>query len=210
MIQIVKKNQPKSWEAYSNTPGVDYSSNTDLRNSLLGDQGYICAFCMRTIPVSKKDPNENETSKIAHLLSRTNHDDRKLDYDNMVICCPGNINGEAHCDKSQGSADITLPIFNIQLQQSIIYSSYTGGIKSTNIAWHNTIDLLLNLNNPVLKFNRLQALNGVRQLLENKKWTKAQIQVKLDEWSNPNDKGKLKPYCGMVIWYLQKKLRQYP
>jgi hypothetical protein len=209
MILILKnkKNQPKSWELYSKTPGVDYAPSSDLRNALLKEQGYICAFCMRTIPVRKKDPNDNERSKIAHLLSRTNHDDKKLDYDNMVICCPGNINGEAHCDKSQGSTDIRLPMFNIQLQKSIEYSSHTGEIKSKDNVWHYSMDKTLNLNNILLKYNRLYALNGVQQILEDKKWTKAQIQEKLDEWSNLNN-GKLKPYCGIVIWYLEKKLRQ--
>ena len=37
---------------------------------------------------------------------------------------------------------------------------------------------------------------------------KAKIEEKLEEWLNPDANGKLKPYCGIVIWYLQKKLRQ--
>jgi hypothetical protein len=209
MILINKNlaNEPDSWKAYKTTPGVNYAPSNDLRNALLAEQGYICAFCLRTLPLSKRDPSENETSKIAHLLSRTNHDDRKLDYNNMVICCAGNINGQAHCDKSQGSSDVTLPMFNIQLQNSITYGAYSGEISSSDAGWDSQIKTLLNLNNTLLKLNRIEALKGIRQILENKKWTKAQIQEKLEEWTSFDNDGKLKPYCGVVIWYLQKKLR---
>ena len=92
-------------------------------------------------------------SKIAHLLARRNHPGRKFDFENMVLCCAGNINGEAHCDKSQGSTDITLPLFNPQLQSSISYGSHTGEIKSAVDNWNTQIKDVLNLNNSLLKFN---------------------------------------------------------
>ena len=211
MILITKNNnEPASWTLYRNTPGVDYAPSVDLRNGLLAEQGYICAFCMRRIPLTKRDPNEAETSKIAHLLSRASHPIRKLDYDNMVVCCAGNINGDAHCDKSQGPINITLPLFNIQLQNSISYSTYSGDIKSSNNLWETQINNILKLNNALLKSNRKQSIEGIRQILEKKKWTRAKIQEKLDEWSNFDGEGKLKPYCGIVIWYLERTLRYKP
>ncbi len=210
MIRINKQrtNEPQSWVNYKITPGAYYAASNDLRNALLAEQGHICAFCMRRIPVPKRDPNEAETSKIAHVKSRTNHQDMQFDFDNMVICCPGNINGTAHCDKSQGSADITLPLFNIQLQNSISFGTYTGEIKSDNDTWKAEMNDILGLNNATLKYNRIQALEGVRTLLEKKKWTKAGLQIKLEEWTNFDAAGRLKPYCGIATWYLKKKLRQ--
>jgi hypothetical protein len=209
MILINKNaaNEPNSWVQYKNTPGVSYAPSNDLRNALLAEQGYICAFCMRTIPLSKKDPSENETSKIAHLVSRANDPARWGDYANMVACCPGNINGQAHCDKSQESLDVTMPMFNIQLQNSITYRSHTGEISSSNAGWDAQIKTMLNLNNSLLKLNRIEALKGIRQTLETKKMTRAKIVQKIEKWSSIDSDGKLKPYCGMVIWYLQKKLR---
>ena len=209
MIQIHKdlNNEPATWIAYKITPGVDYASHIDLRNALRDEQGHICAFCMRRVPQTKRDPNEAEFSKIAHLFTRTNHPDRKFNFDNMVLCCAGNINGEAHCDKSQGPTDVTLPLFGPQLQASISYNSYTGEIKSSNNNWHNQICDVLKLNNSLLKLNRLETLNGIRKILENKKWKKSKIQEKLNEWSGMNNQQMLKPYCGIVIWYLEKKLR---
>jgi len=210
MIRINKRaaNEPQSWKDYKNTPGAKYAPSGDLRNALLSEQGCICAFCMRRIPVVKRDPQEAEFSKIAHILSRGRHTYRELDYDNMVICCPGNINGTAHCDKSQGGNDITLPVFNIQLQQTITYKNYDGSIKSSNDDWDREINDRLCLNNVLLQMNRKQALEGIRMILEKKKWTSAEIGNKLEEWSSFDAEGKLKPYCGIVIWYLEKKLRQ--
>jgi len=209
MIQIHKNpgNEPQTWIDYKNTPGVDYAPQSDLRNALLVEQGHICAFCMRRLPLSKRDPNEADFSKIAHLLTRTNHPERKFDFENMVLCCAGNINGDSHCDKSQGATDITLPLFSPSLQSSISYGSYTGEIKSAHNTWDSQIKNDLQLNNALLQLNRLETLNGVRQLLEKKKWRKAKIKEKLREWTNVDNDGRLKPYCGIIVWYLAKKLK---
>jgi uncharacterized protein (TIGR02646 family) len=131
MIPIHKNpaREPGSWKAYRQTSGADYAPNEALRHALLAEQGHICAFCMRRIPLDPKDPNETQRSKIAHLLARARHPDRKFDYENMVLCCTGNLNGQPHCDKSQGAADITLPLFGPQLQTAVSYGSYSGEIK---------------------------------------------------------------------------------
>lgn len=50
MIKIAKNKEPKEWTEYRNTPGVDYQSIPELVESLLKEQGYICAYCMRRIP----------------------------------------------------------------------------------------------------------------------------------------------------------------
>jgi len=208
MILIQKRGEPATWKAYRLTPGVIYAPSHDLRNALLAEQGYICAFCMRSIPVTRLDPGEAEQSKIAHLKSRANHRDHQLDYDNMVVCCPGNINGSAHCDKSQGPRNVTLPLFNNQLQQSIKYSTHDGEIKSSNVNWDTEINDVLHLNNVLLKYNRIQTLIGIRNVLETLKWRRAKIREKLSQWTSHDAHGRLKPYCGIVIWYLQKKLNQ--
>jgi hypothetical protein len=207
MIQINKGPEPRKWAEKRKTPGVTvYESIPELKDALLKEQGYICAFCMRRIPV--KDKGETETSKNAHLLSRQNHPDQQLDFQNMVASCPGYFGEIAHCDKSQGSNDVTLPMFGPQLQISIRFGSYTGEIKSTNESWNREIQGLLNLNNPRLMTSRAQVLNGVRIVLEGKKWKKAKLQEILQQWKNLDGKGERKAYCGIVIWYLEKKLRQ--
>jgi uncharacterized protein (TIGR02646 family) len=209
MIEIKKGSEPKEWTAKCKTPDfTKYEAIPELRTALNTEQHGICAFCMRRIPV--KDVTESETSKIAHLYSRKNRPDLQLKYHNMVASCPGKIdeNGEDHCDKSQGPEDVTLPLHRQGLQAALSYSSKSGEIKCSNSGWDHEIQNILRLNHTLLKENRWEALEGVRQLIENKDWKPAQIKEKLDEWAHPNQSGQLKAYCGIVIWYLQRKLRQ--
>lgn len=216
MIKITKGKEPQEWTAKKKTPGfTKYSPIPELRQALLEEQGYICAYCMRQIPV--KDKSEQETSKIEHTLSRATHPDLQLDYTNMVICCPGSINDDAHCDKSKsvGAKDINFSLFSIPDIKSISYSSKDGTIKSTNPVIEDEINKVLNLNNQLLKANRLQAINGIIAVLNLKNWKKSECEKQLEEWKRktPRDiQGEIqlafKPYCGVVIHYLEKKLRQ--
>lgn len=145
MIKINKRNEPPSWTQYRNTSGVAYQATEDLRQALLAEQGYICAYCMRRIPV--KDPGNKETTRIDHIQSRAANPNLELEYSNIVICCPGFIDSKEHCDKSKGNSTITFPLFNINLQNSISYSSKDGSIKSSNPDWDSEINKIVRLNN---------------------------------------------------------------
>lgn len=209
MIKINKGDEPDAWTQRKATPGfTKYEPTKELRDALLAEQGYICAYCMREIPI--KDKGVGETSKIEHVKSRTNRPDLQLRYDNMVICCPGYINADDHCDKLKNGDSVTFSLLNDIFPDTISYSTKNGTIKSSNDTWKKEMNNLLNLNNAMLAANRMNTLDGVHKVLEKNKWRKAKLQEKLEEWSNPDAKGKLKPYCGIVIWYLQRKLRQYP
>ena len=205
MRKIIKNKEPKKWTEYRLTPDVDYESIPELRESLLQEQGYICAYCMRRIP--HKDKNSNENSRIDHILSRDKHPDMKLDYGNMVICCPGAISGNFHCDKFKVEEDITFSLFNDSFIPTLKYSTKTGKIKSSNPDWDAEMNNILNLNHEILKANRLEALNGVITSLVGKQWTTGEVRRKLEEWNNKDKQGRFKPYCGIVIWYLNKKLK---
>ena len=208
MIQIKKGKEPVAWTRFCATDGVSYSAIPELRYALEAEQGGICAYCMRKVPVEKPDPTETERSKIDHIQCRDRYKQRQLDYGNMVLCCPGNINGSTHCDKSKENDDVSFSPFTPHLQQSITYSTNDGTIKSSNPTWDAEINTIICLNNEMLKMNRNQTLSGVRAFIENGKWKKAKIEQALDQWRNPDQEGKRKPYCGIVIWYLEKKLKQ--
>lgn len=224
MIKINKGKEPAEWTKYRLTPGVDYDSIPELRESLLKEQGYICAYCMRRIPV--KDVNSSETSRIDHIKSREKHPDLKLNYNNMVICCPGAISNEFHCDKSKGEEDITFDLFSDHFIDTISYSM-DGEIKSSNVAWNKEFGErtdkgfekgVLNLNNGILRQNRKEVIKAFVEQLnsmnKNKQsWTKSRLQNALKEWESmhKDDDGesKYKSYCGVIVYYLKKKLRQY-
>ena len=89
MRKINKGPEPVKWKQYCKTPGVKYQSIPELRDSLLKEQGYICAYCMRKIP--HKDKNSTEDSRIEHIKCREKYPEEELAYSNMVICCPGRL-----------------------------------------------------------------------------------------------------------------------
>jgi len=205
MRKIVKKKEPKEWTEYRLTVGVDYQAIPELRQSLLEEQGYICAYCMRRIPC--KDNNSNEYSRIDHILCQENHQDEKLNYQNMVICCPGAISNDFHCDKSKGTRDISFSPFDDYFISSLSYSSKTGEIKSANEQWNREINEILNLNNAILKANRLEVINGIIESI-NKQWNKSSYQQMLQIWKNKDSKGRYKAYCGIAIWFLSKHINK--
>ena len=131
----------------------------------------------------------------------------------MVICCPGRINSQAHCDDSKGDQDISFSLFTTLLEDSIRYSTSNGAISSTREQWDLEINNILKLNNGLLKKNRLKALEGVKQLLEKENWRAAIINNQLEYWTSfhldpEDDEMKKKEYCGIVIRYLRKTLRR--
>jgi hypothetical protein len=142
MRRIEKNIEPREWTEYRLTQdNPPYESKLELRESLLKEQGYICAYCMRRIPV--KDDNSKD-----------------------------------------------------------------GAIKSSNTVFNAEMEKLLNLNHPLLKKNRHQTLQGVIKSLNKKpSWTKHEIQKYLINWENKDRDGKFKPYCAIVIWYLNRKLK---
>ena len=219
MILIRKNAEPKSWTEYRQTPNVSYQSTEDLVNSLLEEQGYICAYCMRRIPcrdrIYEKDGVNytltKEDHRVEHLLSREKHSDLQLQYANMVICCPGHIGSEDHCDRLKGSNDISFKPTDSTFIKTIQYTS-RGRISSTNEKADKEINELLNLNTELLVKNRASALaQAIVEINKHSegKWTKALIEKFIDRYCSAQKDGKKKEFCGIVVYMLQKKLRQF-
>lgn len=222
MILIKKNKEPREWTKYKKTPGVDYQAIPELVQSLLKEQGYICAYCMRRIPkkdkIYKKDGVNfvytNEDHRIEHIKSREQHDNLKLDYTNMVVCCPGHIGTEDHCDRLKGAKDISFSPLDQQFIDTIKYSS-DGTIISTNEAYNKEINDTLNLNTELLKKNRkamlIEVITKINVNYKNgKNWDKKIMESYLSKYSEKHlekDEEKYYPYCGVVSWFLQKKLR---
>ncbi|MCX2479743.1 hypothetical protein OQY15_11655 [Pedobacter sp. MC2016-15] len=205
MIWINKGVEPIEWSEKKATPGfTKYEPIPALRDALLEEQKNICAYCMRRIPV--KDAGITESSKIEHLKSRHRHPALDRDYNNMVVCCPGSIDGSAHCDKSKAHEDLTFSPFNTAVQKSIAYSTKDGTIKSSTPSWDTDINNVLCLNNARLKETRAKVIEGVQKVLSQKKFSAKELNKMLTDWSTPTAKG-YKPFCGVVIWYIEKKLK---
>lgn len=206
MRKILKQLEPREWTKHRLTPGAKYEAVPELRKALLEEQEYLCAYCMRRIPI--RDTNSNESTRIDHILSRTKHPELQLNYSNMVVCCPGAITSDFHCDKQKGENDITINLFEDHFFDTLSYSSKDGRIKSSDAESDRQINELLNLNHALLKRNRLETLRGVILMLNRIGWTSSNIRHQIEIWNQKDQQGHYKPYNSIVVWFLKKKMEQ--
>ena len=206
MRKILKQLEPREWTKHRLTPGAKYEAVPELRKALLEEQGYLCAYCMRRIPI--RDTNSNESTRIDHILSRTKHPELQLNYSNMVVCCPGAITSDFHCDKQKGENDITINLFEDHFFDTLSYSSKDGRIKSSDAESDRQINELLKLNHALLKRNRLETLRGVILMLNRIGWTSSNIRHQIEIWNQKDQQGHYKPYNSIVVWFLKKKMEQ--
>ena len=208
MRHIQKGKEPKEWTDYRLTPGVSFESKDSLKRAILKEQGHLCAYCMNRISF--------DSMRIEHMACRDLHTKLKLTYNNLLGCCCGNTQGEKHCDQSKDTTRGQKPVHHVlrlsPLRKECIDSlSYTskGLIKSSNKEWDDDLNEALQLNIDALKENRHKTLEAVvRCLSKSPTNIRAKVNSLLREWKTTDGEGKLKPYCGIVIYYLEKKQKR--
>lgn len=211
MIKIDKGKEPESWMRHRLTPGAVYEPSNDLRHALLDDQGYICAYCMRRIPVT--DKGCDETTRIEHKVPQDTLTDKEaMDYANMLICCPGAISStaknECHCDRHKGNTPVLVSPFNQNHIDTISYKS-DGTIVSSDPNIDKDLNETLNLNIQLLKANRKYVKQKLVEAFGRHPMGKSDFIKILDAFSSRDTERRKKEYCGVVIWYINKKLRQF-
>ncbi len=215
MIKITKGQEPAEWTEQKNTPGITYETaqKNALRQALLEEQGGLCGYCMRRVNF---EPGKASNTRIEHVKPRTlslaeGKPEETLAYSNMILCCNGDIDGDKnfHCDVSKNENEIHFSPFDQAVMDTISYSSKDGSIKSSNDVYDKDLNEVLNLNHPQLAVNRLAVIKGLVEVMGRKTWKKTDIIHKLTVYSTKTAGGKLHEYCGVVIWYLNKKLRQF-
>lgn len=207
---INKQQQPNSLTWYKNDINASYNNLTsavkdEIRDALLAEQGYVCAYCMKRIKA--------EAMKIEHWACRHNNPEQQLDYSNLLACCEGNEGQtpDKHtCDTKKGSLRLKYspanPAHNINAR--ISYQK-NGRISSNEADFDQQINDVLNLNEPRLVSNRRAALNAVQQQLAKKRGTrnKASIQALLQNiLTAPQRNDKNLDYFGVMVGYLRTKL----
>lgn len=214
MIRIVKKQRvPTVFEQIKNRRS-DYdeltsSEKDEIKQVLLEEQGYKCAYCMSKISMSN--------STIEHYIPRngTNGDmSLSLDYRNMFAVCDttrGCPKDEQTCDVKKG--DRLLHI-DPRLQEHIdtIYYDRLGYIRSSFSSGADNFDddlnEILNLNSRQLLNNRVKAWNNLMQLMNRKKaktWTADFIRKYIEKLSGADDRT---AYSGFLIYLLKRKVLQ--
>lgn len=206
MILIKKKRIPSSLVEYKRTINASFDNlprevKDRLRTSLLKEQGYICAYCM------KKLEDDSSKVKIEHYVAR--NEENELEYKNLLAVCKGN-EGESFekqtCDTRKGNKEIKI---NPQVNSDILTIRYTsnGEIKSNNSDYQRDFDETFNLNDIFgLVESRKEALNSLKRKLSKSKThlTEDTIRRIYLRYSEAEIK---EAYVGILLWYLQKKMK---
>lgn len=209
MVYFEKSKQPKELITYRKQRGASYDAmdaavRTAVRQQLLKDQHFLCAYCNGVI-------NE-ETMRIEHWEAQSVSPLRELDFNNFIGVCSGDRfqcePRNEHCDRSKGCRKIKYhPSRNVRIEETIKYTS-NGEIFSDEAVWNDQLRAVLNLNCGRLPSARLSKLNGFIQALRKRQsdgnWTpafkmrEAQRVLNLDREQWPE-------YIGIVQYYCRKK-----
>lgn len=216
MISIRKQREPQELSAYRSQPGAVYDGpnftpvKDKIRAQLLTEQGYLCAYCMSRIDIGKM--------KIEHWHPQHGHETyahEQLTYTNLLGVCMGN-EGDApinqHCDTRKGDQLLSYNPANPEhhIEEKLRYLG-DGTLKSMEKDFNTQINRqVLNLNWTRLKQNRKAIIDAVQQGLAAKPGTrsKAEIQKLLQGWQQANIDGRLRPYAGTAIYWLNKRLQR--
>jgi len=189
------------------------TTRTDILTDLLEEQGYICAYCMRSISL--------ENATIEHIISQ-NYVDKKgraigkeedTNYDNMLAVCQGNFCfNETHCDKSRSKYQTNEPLLCItplnKLQMNNIKFTQSGVIYYEKLDEKSDINdelnRVLNLNCDGIIEMRGKIIRAIKHTLVKRKFDKKFVQKELHYWESQN--GSLRAYCQVAILELRKYL----
>ena len=220
MLFIKKQHEPEALikaKREGLTRYADMQSNTKnyIKEALLKEQGYLCAYCMQRINL--------ENTTIEHYipqnpLNAETDINLSIDYYNMLAVCGGNTSiaarrSELTCDKHRGNLPLTVDPREKYSIEKICYKD-DGTIYSLDQEINKDLDKTLNLNceATLFKQNRKSVLDAVKKEILRKAMgkliTKQQLGKMLDKLQ-VKDNGQYKPFSGIAIWYLRKKLARY-
>ena len=208
MRNITKGREPTSLTRHRVTPFADYDNYLDkdtLRVCLVSEQRGICCYCMRAIR-----PGDG-AMKIEHWRSQDEHPEDQLTYSNLLASCmggDGQRNSVKHCDTAKGNKDLSRnPANRDHHVEELIRYLANGTIASLDIQLDGELREVLNLNAAHLRYGRLAALRALKRMLNVRgSLTKKQWEKLLGEWSGTLHTNDLQPFCGVIVYWIRRKL----
>lgn len=191
-----------------------------IRQSLLEDQHYLCAYCMRKLR------NDGRSTIIEHWDPLSHSKERALDYENMLAVCDGGRNWKGSgqpvlcCDACKADeTELLISPLNKQQMDRIVYDK--DGFIRTNPK-HMQLDIELNdvlCLNGIWKKGRFVAdtstglVKGrhdaylrykrfITKLGKSGSCTSAKIKKKINELENERQR---QEYAGVLLYFLNKK-----
>lgn len=209
MIDINKSIEPRflrsyKCQRYSSYDGLD---KNQLRECLLNEQGHLCCYCMSRI--------DEDNCTIEHWNCRAHFPDQQLDYSNLMACCIGNKGkppDKQHCGERKGAQCISCNPANREhhVEESIQYL-LNGLIYSNNATLNNEINNVLNLNYSQLRDNRKMTLEGALESIKTRgsNLTLGWLNNLLCRYTNKDHEHRLIEYCGIVTFFLKRRIAKW-
>ena len=212
MRDITKRAEPASLTTYRAQPGAVYDGadftpvKDDIRDGLLREQGFLCCYCMSRITA--------RTMRVEHWHCQRSYLPEQLDYANMLGACPGNEGHpppEQHCDVRKADSELALnpadPAHNVESRLRYLGD---GTVASSDALFQQQIEAVLNLNMPLLKRNRKAVVTAIHKALARRPSTRTRGQIRrlLEAWSSQDGEGRLREFCGVAVFWLNKRLRR--
>lgn len=232
MIFIKKNTEPLELRLLRNdaieknlSPEVSYNklkgeTKEIVRQSLLQEQGHLCAYCMCEIPRTDVDKGISPI-RIEHIYARNPNSEtdigQGLDYLNLVAVCNGNTARKTQhkhindltCDAHKGNVDlIKVNPLNPETLESIFYNVSNGeiGAEDADVNYDLTETLNLNCNSSPIVKERLIALEELMSYMDSLDTNQLVDYCKNNLLAYQNETDKKTPYQGILIWYLKSML----
>ena len=201
-IGFARLRVPEAKSIFEDLPGKD-----DLRSSLVAEQRGLCCYCLCRIRP------DLDSMKIEHWHSQSNHPQERLDYSNLLAACKGGegTKNHQHCDTSRGSQNISRNPANPQhvVDSLIRFRDHDGMISSDDPHFDDELNRVLNLNQPFLMERRKEVLEGFIEALGKARRLGSADWVRfLADWNGDSHSAELRPFCQVVVYWLQKKVRR--
>ena len=225
---IKKKKEPESFSQWKGIANLDWQPlwenlrdsdasqpkfmpKTDLHNSLLHEQGYICCYCGRRI--------YKDSSHIEHFKPRQLFPELSLDYSNLLASCPGYPEEEdskaltklqlpqAHCGQKKGSwYDPTLTVSPLRntCEEYFRYTASGEILPVSDPVMHaaakNTI-LKLGLDHPGLERSRRKVVEELLFLIDG--LDSRGIEELIEIYEKTDEMGEYVRFCSTVLFFLK-------
>jgi uncharacterized protein (TIGR02646 family) len=209
MQHITKSKEPKNFteKKAKGIQSFDDLDKTELRTSLIKEQGYICCYCMNRIIDDRNEVRIEHWYPESKSLEE-NDFGRTVNYSNLLLACKGVSEKDKHCDFNKENNIITVNPLNAAHIDKIKYKA-DGTIDSDEPEFKRDIDIILNLNTDRLKSNRADIYDIVRDQLSIKDGTRTKPEILkiLEKWLKKDANGMQKTFYMVAVYFLRKKLR---
>ncbi len=202
MRTIVKQNEPRSLSEHKSKfnaafDNIPTATKDALKDCLLREQGAICCYCMRRI--------SRDTMRVEHWKCQRHNPGLELDYSNLLAACHGNPGQEATCDVRKKDRDLKYNPASFDVESIIAYRK-DGTIRSSDMEFDRQLNEVLNLNWSVFKNNRKGTLDACIERVQ--RWNKRELERLVEQYSRSDASNQLKPFSGVVLFFLRKRLER--